>query len=224
MAFSIRYDLDSSSSNKFFVGYTYQSGEGTILQVVLSAIPENDGTGSVNNTLHADQPGTAALAQAILSSSLRPLNPLNVPLTASQLASLSVSNKNSPIHLRLDNTSSQIPTPINDKSPSPLRGLILTELPTTPVEKEKDFLRDTSTVSSNESNSSKASNSSKDSKSTEATASLQNFEVSRDQLEIQTITPSASAPTSLTALVSDDAKSRKTSVVSANSPKREVYV
>ncbi|XP_044754880.1 uncharacterized protein LOC123313857 isoform X2 [Coccinella septempunctata] len=199
-------------------GYPYQSGEGTI-HVVLSAIPENDGTGSVNNTLHANQAGTVALAQAILSSSL---GPLNVPLTATQLATFSLSNKNSPMstrHIRVDNSSLfNSEKLLNDNPSSPLQGLILTELPTTPIEKKKDMLRDNGTVSSTESNSSKSSN------STEATASLQNFEEGRDLPDVHTITPSASAPTSLTALVSDDVKSRKTSVVSSNSPKGEVFV
>lgn len=41
-----------------------------VVQVVLSPIQELDGTGSVNNTLHAGQPGTAALAQAVLAPTL----------------------------------------------------------------------------------------------------------------------------------------------------------
>lgn len=43
-----------------------------VVQVVLSPIQELDGNapGSVNNTLHAGQPGTAALAQAVLAPTL----------------------------------------------------------------------------------------------------------------------------------------------------------
>lgn len=41
-----------------------------VVQVVLSPIQELDGSASVNNTLHAGQPGTAALAQAVLAPTL----------------------------------------------------------------------------------------------------------------------------------------------------------
>ncbi|XP_017773950.1 PREDICTED: uncharacterized protein LOC108560780 [Nicrophorus vespilloides] len=57
-----------------------------MVQVVLSPIQELDGSGSVNNTLHAGQPGTAALAQAVLSPGLGPV--LTKPITVSQLTSL----------------------------------------------------------------------------------------------------------------------------------------
>lgn len=52
--------------NDFPPGYPHGTGD-TVVSVFLQPIQELDGTGSVNNTLHAGQPGTAALAQAILS-------------------------------------------------------------------------------------------------------------------------------------------------------------
>ncbi|KAK9882454.1 hypothetical protein WA026_021484 [Henosepilachna vigintioctopunctata] len=218
-------------------GYTYGNGEGAIVQVVLSPIQELDGTGSVNNTLHANQPGTAALAQAILSPSL---GPVNVPMTVSQLASLGFSSvNNSPMasrHLQVESR-----TPIFtqtfekfEKPSTPIQGLTLTELPTATVlgatDREKRMIRDNEAGSSGESNSSELSNSSKESQNTEATISLNNFDVGKGAQEFLVLTPSVSAPSSLTALVPEDPKSRKTSVVSQasvkpNSPKRgEVYV
>ncbi|KAL3275198.1 hypothetical protein HHI36_019967, partial [Cryptolaemus montrouzieri] len=215
-------------------GYPYGAGEGTIVQVVLSPIQELDGTGSVNNTLHANQPGTAALAQAILSPSL---GPVNVPMTVSQLASLGFSSvNNSPLstrHFHMGNKSPLFTQSFDkqlEKTSSPVQGLTLTELPASPPVEKMREVRDNEHASSGESNSSEASNSSKGSKNTDATLSLDNFDISKESREFITITPSASAPSSLTALVPEDPKSRKTSVVSQtsmkpNSPKRgEVYV
>lgn len=69
-------------------------GDMPLVQVVLSPIQELDSvSGSVNNTLHSGQPGTAALAQAILSPGLGPvLTPVSLPLAVSQLASLNRAN------------------------------------------------------------------------------------------------------------------------------------
>lgn len=70
---------------------------------MLSPIQELDGSGSVNNTLHANSPGTAALAQAVLSPTLGPLltNPVNLPVSVSQLAHLGFhSARSSPIFPR----------------------------------------------------------------------------------------------------------------------------
>lgn len=58
-----------------------------VVQVVLSPIQELDGPSSVNNTLHAGQPGTAALAQAVLAPTLQPValavhSSTNTPLLA----------------------------------------------------------------------------------------------------------------------------------------------
>ncbi|CAH1997128.1 unnamed protein product [Acanthoscelides obtectus] len=83
-------------------GYgSYPDGDVPVVQVVLSPIQELDGSSSVNNTLHAGQPGTAALAQAILSPGLGPVlaTPVSVPMTASQLTSLGLttSQRNSPM-------------------------------------------------------------------------------------------------------------------------------
>lgn len=68
----------------------------TFTQVVLSPIQELDGSGSVNNTLHANQPGTAALAQAVLSPGLGPVltaaPSVSVPMTVSQLTSLGLAS------------------------------------------------------------------------------------------------------------------------------------
>ncbi|KAL1517097.1 hypothetical protein ABEB36_000905 [Hypothenemus hampei] len=81
----------------------YSSSDVPVVQVVLSPIQELDGTGSVNNTLHAHTPGTAALAQAVLSPTLGPLltNPVSVPMTVSQLTHLGFSSaRNSPLFAR----------------------------------------------------------------------------------------------------------------------------
>ncbi|KAJ8922398.1 hypothetical protein NQ315_004343 [Exocentrus adspersus] len=68
----------------------YPTADVPVVQVVLSPIQELDGSGSVNNTLHANQPGTAALAQAVLSPGLGPVlaTPVSLPMTVSQLTSL----------------------------------------------------------------------------------------------------------------------------------------
>lgn len=71
---------------------------GPVVQVVLSPIQELDGSGSVNNTLHAHQPGTAALAQAVLSPGIGPVlttTPVSVPMTVSQLSSLGLTSVHS---------------------------------------------------------------------------------------------------------------------------------
>nr|CAH7746524.1 unnamed protein product [Callosobruchus chinensis] len=82
-------------------GYgSYPAGDVPVVQVVLSPIQELDGSSSVNNTLHAGQPGTAALAQAVLSPGLGPVlaTPVSVPMTVSQLTSLGLaSQRNSPM-------------------------------------------------------------------------------------------------------------------------------
>lgn len=77
--------------------------------MVLSPIQELDGTGSVNNTLHPNQPGTAALAQAVLSPGLGPVlatTPVSVPMTVSQLTSLGLNARNSPLLARTINQQS----------------------------------------------------------------------------------------------------------------------
>lgn len=86
-------------------GYpTYPGSENTpVLQVVLSPIKELE-SGSVNNTLHPHQPGTNALAQAVLNNSgLGSVltAPVNVPISVSQLTSLGLASvHNSPLLAR----------------------------------------------------------------------------------------------------------------------------
>lgn len=64
----------------------YQNEVPVLGALVLSPIQELDG-GSVNNTLHAGQPGTTALAQAVLSSG--GMTPVTLaPVGVTQLSSL----------------------------------------------------------------------------------------------------------------------------------------
>ncbi|XP_048525012.1 uncharacterized protein LOC109544878 isoform X3 [Dendroctonus ponderosae] len=114
----------------------YNSNDFPVVQVVLSPIQELDGSGSVNNTLHAHSPGTAALAQAVLSPTLGPLltSPVSVPMTVSQLTQLGFNSaRNSPLFARaLDAQNVQNPTFIQAFEPhhpvSPVAPLTLTEL------------------------------------------------------------------------------------------------
>lgn len=79
----------------------YQNEVPVLGALVLSPIQELD-SGSVNNTLHAGQPGTTALAQAVLSPSLTTggMAPMiaaaPVTLGVSQLTSLVSSTPSSP--------------------------------------------------------------------------------------------------------------------------------
>lgn len=115
----------------------YNSNDVPVVQVVLSPIQELDGTGSVNNTLHAHSPGTAALAQAVLSPTLGPLltTPVSVPMTVSQLTQLGInSTRNSPLFARsFDSQNIKNPTFIQAFEPqlpaNPSQPLTLTELP-----------------------------------------------------------------------------------------------
>lgn len=104
-----------------------------VFQVVLSPIQELDGSGSVNNTLHAHSPGTAALAQAVLSPTLGPLltNPVNLPVSVSQLAHLGFhSARSSPIFPRsFEGKDIKNPTFTRAFEPDkPVTPLTLTEL------------------------------------------------------------------------------------------------
>nr|XP_023027939.1 uncharacterized protein LOC111515962 isoform X3 [Leptinotarsa decemlineata] len=149
-------------------GYaTYPSGDIPVVQVVLSPIQELDGTGSVNNTLHANQPGTAALAQAILSPGLGPVltTPVSVPMTVSQLTSLGLtSHHNSPLLARtsFDHASIRNPAFIQafepEKPLSPNQPLTLTEVQ--PDEELQVFRSSNGTPSSEDSHASKDSTSS----------------------------------------------------------------
>ncbi|GLV33970.1 Bestrophin 2 [Carabus blaptoides fortunei] len=120
--------------NSGYAGYT--GTDMPVVQVVLSPIQELDGSGSHNNTLHAGQPGTAALAQAVLSPALTSAGigpvlasgPVSLtPVTVSQLSSLGLavtttSSSNSPLLARNDLSLQQAP-PTNN-----LQTLTLTEL------------------------------------------------------------------------------------------------
>ncbi|XP_066250882.1 bestrophin-3 [Euwallacea similis] len=115
----------------------YAPNDVPVVQVVLSPIQELDGSGSVNNTLHAHSPGTAALAQAVLSPTLGPLlsNPVSVPMTVSQLAQLGFdSARNSPLFKRAFE-SKDIKNPTftqafdTEHTVTPVTPLTLTEIP-----------------------------------------------------------------------------------------------
>lgn len=70
----------------FMAHHSYQTEVPVLGALVLSPIQELDG-GSVNNSLHAGQPGTTALAQAVLSSGLGPvLKASNAPMTFTPVA------------------------------------------------------------------------------------------------------------------------------------------
>nr|XP_015834075.1 PREDICTED: bestrophin homolog 22 isoform X2 [Tribolium castaneum]XP_015834076.1 PREDICTED: bestrophin homolog 22 isoform X2 [Tribolium castaneum] len=188
---------------------TYPSGDGPVVQVVLSPIQELDGSNSVNNTLHPHQPGTAALAQAVLSPGLGPVlttTPVSVPMTVSQLTSLGLTSvHNSPLMARNEpeaKKTSFISVFEGEKGAN--QPLVLTEL--TPGEEEVQLTSRSSDVSE------ASSSGSKESKNSTATASM-----------------GAVAETSLTPS-NDGSRSRKTSVVSQNnvnnnsSKRGEVYV
>lgn len=104
------------------IGSGHGSGEmGPLVQVVLSPIQELDSvSGSVNNTLHSGQPGTAALAQAILSPGLGPvLTPVSLPLAVSQLAALNRANglAGSPTFIHTFRPTGNLPQPPTTPSP-----------------------------------------------------------------------------------------------------------
>ncbi|RZB40547.1 uncharacterized protein BDFB_006963, partial [Asbolus verrucosus] len=196
---------------------SYPGGDGPVVQVVLSPIQELDGTGSVNNTLHPHQPGTAALAQAVLSPGLGPVlttTPVSVPMTVSQLTSLGLTSvHNSPLLTRNSNEESNRKTNFvqnfDTEKSSTTQSLVLTE--NVPAEDEMQLTSRDSDVSE------ASSNESKESKNSTATASLTStFPV---DFPAPSLTPAG-----------EDSRSRKTSVVSqnnpnTNSPKRgEVYV
>ncbi|XP_018567850.1 uncharacterized protein LOC108908309 isoform X2 [Anoplophora glabripennis] len=117
-------------SHQLPANYTsYPASDVPVVQVVLSPIQELDGSGSVNNTLHANQPGTAALAQAVLSPGLGPVlaTPVSVPMTVSQLTSLGLSSHHgSPLLAR---TFEQLP----DRSPAFIQAFE-PEKPITPIQ------------------------------------------------------------------------------------------
>ncbi|KAK5643022.1 hypothetical protein RI129_009189 [Pyrocoelia pectoralis] len=222
------------------------TGEMPVLQVLLSPIQEMDGTGSVNNTLHAGQPGTAALAQAVLSPGLGPVitTPVSLPVTVSQLASLGLaSNSPSPLLTRNINMQQNSPIfvrafqqPVQRTPPVQHHSVMVPETPTPEEEAERNI----SSRSSEASAGSDISNASKESKMSHAsntTASIaskksnefEDHEEGNSKGDLVSLLPNVSSPNSITSFISqEDNRSRKTSIASQNntgSAKRgEVYV
>lgn len=217
---------------------SYISGDVPFVQVVLSPIQELDGTGSHNNTLHSGQPGTAALAQAVLSPGLGPVlgtPSVSLPMTVSQFTSLGLGPvTSSPLLAR----SAQGGSPkqvhatfmTHSKPPSPnVQREVLTEITQSDEERERN-------MSSRQSDGSNHSNDSKETKLADGSNSPTSSTKKSPE-----ITPSTSesneflsldlniSPTSITSTGSDDGyRSRKVSSTSQNTsstPKRgEVYV
>lgn len=113
---------------------SYQNEVPVLGALVLSPIQELD-SGSVNNTLHAGQPGTTALAQAVLApGSLSPM------LTAAPvtLSSMGVSQltlvSSTPSTPRTDRGAPSVLT--TDGSTPPLQRATVTELP--PSDRDSD--------------------------------------------------------------------------------------
>ncbi|XP_076265029.1 bestrophin 2 isoform X1 [Rhynchophorus ferrugineus] len=203
----------------------YPSSDVPVVQVVLSPIQELDGTGSVNNTLHANSPGTAALAQAVLSPTLGPLltTPVSVPMTVSQLTQLGINSaRNSPLVARAFEVQSvKNPTFIqafeHPKPISPTQPLTLTELAQDNHQDDDQGTHSGSSGTSDFSHHSKDSIGSNASNTTASVTSKRSLEAkhSRDGSTSlipssskltgnvdadSTLTPSASAPNSLNSL------------------------
>ncbi|XP_049819172.1 bestrophin homolog 22 isoform X2 [Aethina tumida] len=205
-------------------GY-YTGGDVPTIQVVLSPIQELDSNGSVNNTLHANQPGTAALAQAVLSPGLGPVltAPVSVPMTVSQLTSLGLHG--SPMLTRsVQQHSLRNPAFTQafemEKAPSPTQKLTLTEMP--PDEEHQLSSRQSDDSGNSEVSTPSVSN---------TTASVTSRKSMEAPAEDKPLSPSASVPNSLSSLGGQEGtRSRKVSSVSqtaptTNSSKRgEVYV
>lgn len=208
--------------------YPAYPGEVPFVQVVLSPIQELEGSNSVNNTLHPGQPGTAALAQAVLTPGL---GPVSLPMTVSQLTSLGLTKVHS---------SPLLSRSLQQHNISPVFQHKFSSMPSSPVSetKIKEIVTDEELDNKSNSNSGE-SISSKDSK--ESDTNLSNTTASvvskkDDDLHINGgtelihLTPKT-APTSITSVNSDDGyRSRKVSATSHQNvpvgpPKRnEVYV
>lgn len=226
----------------------YTASDVPFVQVVLSPIQELDSSSSVNNTLHPGQPGTAALAQAILSPGLGPVltTPVSLPMSVSQLTSLGLTPiaTNSPLlarHFENGASPSFVQAFRNSKPPTPEARVKLTEV----NHSDEEIEQNASSRSSNSSQASDVSNASKDSKesqgSTASVASKRSLEVSRkiSNNTVASLTqptpeslgatasaiisiPTSPAPASIT---SSDERNRKVSTTSQNNQgKREVYV
>ncbi|KAI4470743.1 bestrophin [Holotrichia oblita] len=221
----------------------YTAGDGPFVQVVLSPIQELDSSSSVNNTLQPGQPGTAALAKAVLSPGIGPVftaTPVSLPMTVSQLKSFGLPPlNNSPVVTRHVEQKASSPTFVqafrNSKPPSPESHIKLTEINQSDEEVEQNV----SSRSSNSSHASDVSNVSKESKesqgSTASVGSKKSLEVSR-KISNNTVatltqpTPESLASVSLTpstpsTAATTDENIRKVSTTSQNNQgKREVYV
>lgn len=214
-----------------------------VVQVVLSPIQELDGSGSVNNTLHAGQPGTAALAQAVLSPGLGPVL-TTTPMAVSHFASMGLAPiANAPLFAHPQTRSpSFIRAFQTEKSQSPTKTLTLTELPHT----DEDAERLISSRNSNTSNASVGSDTSNVSKETKESLgsnhsnttasmsskksfeSLDNGESGSLKIATSAVVPlsitsdftnavaTLSSPSSTASLTSGEIRSRKTSAVSQN--------
>ncbi|CAH0547731.1 unnamed protein product [Brassicogethes aeneus] len=204
---------------------SYPGGELPLVQVVLSPIQESDGTNSVNNTLHANQPGTAALAQAVLSPGLGPVltAPVSVPMTVTQLTSLGLTSmNNSPLLTHTSVAAPRNPAFIQAFDMTSSRTLTLTEMPLDDQEHQL------SSRQSDDSGHSEISHVSKESTvSITSRKSSEAPDTPTIKEESPTLTPSASAPNSLSSLAGQDlSRSRKVSAVSTSTPPKrgEVYV
>lgn len=198
----------------------YPTGDVPVVQVVLSPIQELDGSGSVNNTLHPGQPGTAALAQAVLSPGLGPVL-TTTPMTVSQLTTLGLTSvTNSPLLTQSPRSPSFVRAFQPEKSPSPPKE-------TTPETSAEDVERLISSRNSNTSVGSDTSNTSKETKESLA-SNHSNTTASVTSVKSLEETPKIATQTINTELI--EVRSRKTSATSQNnnsgaSPKRgEVYV
>ncbi|XP_057671603.1 bestrophin-2 [Diorhabda carinulata] len=171
-------------SQQLPTGYpSYPTVDVPVVQVVLSPIQELDGTGSVNNTLHANQPGTTALAQAVLSPGLGPVltTPVSVPMTVSQLTSLGLaSNNNSPLLARTFDH--QFRNPAFIQAFEQPKSSTLSQQPITLTEVHTEEEAQTVNRSSNDSPASDASHTSKGSLASNTTASV----TSKKSLELPT--------------------------------------
>lgn len=215
----------------------YPGNDVPLVQVVLSPIQELDGSGSVNNTLHPGQPGTAALAQAILSPGLGPVlttTPVSLPMTVSQLTSLGLAPlTNSPLVARQLQERVRTPTFLQRnvfKPPSPPPGK---PAETSDSDEEAEQHHSGSSNSSQASDVSNASKNSKKSNDTNTTASISSkkyFDVQRKTSDNADVTPShppvdvVISSTSSAAAVETEDRSRKTSTASNAGKRGEVYV
>lgn len=200
----------------------YPTGDVPVVQVVLSPIQELDGSGSVNNTLHAGQPGTAALAQAVLSPGLGPVL-TTTPMTVSQLTTIGLTSvTNSPLLTQGARSPSFVRAFQPEKSPSP--PVKITEAEADDVERLISSRNSNTSVGSDTSNTSKETKDSLASNHSNTTASVTSAKSLEDTPKMATQTVNSE----FINMAIGEVRSRKTSATSqnnGNSPKRgEVYV